>query len=180
MSTQGAGGERATEALTEGVVVRGPGGRREFARPPSRSRAASRRSQIAHPPSPPCTQSPGTKTVVPACGEKAAHGGIGNPTLSRNLEKDRESVDNNLTRTSESPLPRISGGRRSQAISPHCGMAPGDGTNEGSIRRAMIASHPSQTCRASTEWTTLDDVTTLRDRSDEHLARDPGVAPLAP
>jgi len=94
--------------------------------------------------------------------------------------KDRESLDNNLTRASGSDLQRISGGRRSHAVRPRCGAAPSDATDEGSIRRPRITSHPSQTCRASTEGTTNDNVTTSGDRSDAYRARHPGVAPLAP
>jgi hypothetical protein len=48
------------------------------------------------------------------------------------------------------------------------------------LRRPRITSHPSQTCRASTEGTTNDNVTTSGDRSDAYRAQHPGVAPLAP
>ena len=49
MSTQGAGSGRANKPLPEGIVVRGPGVRREIVRSLSRPREASRRSP-SHPP----------------------------------------------------------------------------------------------------------------------------------
>jgi hypothetical protein len=135
---------------------------------------------LAHPRRHASKRQPGPKTVVPACCEKAAHGVSGIPRRRETATR----IGNRLTTIVPALQNPTYGGSPEGAArwrsARDAGRPPGDVTDEGSIRRPRTPSHPSPTCRASTERTTNADVPTPGDLSDAFPSRHPGVTPLEP